>query len=304
MIFVNIRRYVRRKVYFCKNLGVNYETVKRYIYILLGILLAASACMHRKPAPQKPADTVDASIQSLILWTDEQLEAEETDKEVCEELFDDFLYNYIHDTVLQRNRVIFPLQEIMVDDSLCQIYEEDWNRDYYFIPADYTIALYNSEAEMSINEDTALWRASVEKIDLVQRTIKAYDFRRMGKLWSLVAIRHMNFVDSDLKDFLQFYARFAGDNAFRGNSLARSIHISVMNPDDESQNIDGFINREQWPTIDTEMPQGTVMNIRYGQQYLHSQRILMEKTSMGDGMSEIFTFAKGSRGWGLVGYEN
>lgn len=268
--------------------------------------MVSSSCMQHTSAPEKTEDTiiVTSSTSQTLLWTNADLEAEVDHGDRSEELFDDFLYNYIQDTILQRERAIFPLQEISPDGSIYQISKMDWGKKYYFTAADYTTALYNSEAEMTINEDTALIRASVDKIDLEQESITTYDFLRHNARWNLISIRNMHFTDSDLTDFLQFYARFAYDASFRNKSLSPSIHISMTDPDDESQSIDGFISREQWPTIGPEIPDGTIMNIRYGQQYSHSKRILMEKTSMGDGMSEIFTFTKGARGWELVGYEN
>lgn len=277
----------------------------RYVYLTLCLSLGVTSCVQHAHTPEVAADTmVVAAMQPALLWTDAQLDAEADSEEWSEELFDDFLYNYLQDTVLQRRRAVFPLQETMADGSVCQISEADWSHDYYFLPADYTTALYNSEAEMSINEDTALVRASVDRIDLTQQSITAYDFQRNNAHWNLVSIRNMSLSDSDLNDFLLFYARFAGDSIFRSCALSPSIHISMTDPDDESLSIDGFIRREQWPTIGAEIPSGTLMNIRYGQQYLHAKRILMEKTSMGDGMAEVFSFAKGSRGWELVGYEN
>lgn len=277
----------------------------RHVCLTLCLFLVAASCKQHSESSEKAVDTpVIASTQSPLLWTDAELEAEAGEEDWSEELFDDFLYNYIQDTVLQHERVAFPLQEILPDGSVSQISEDDWNEDLYLTPADYTTALYNNEAEMSINEDTALVSASVDRINLEQETIKSYDFLRRNARWNLVAIRNLSFLNSDLKDFLQFYSRFATDTIFRNNSLASSIHVSMTDPDDESQSIDGFINREQWPTISPELPAGIIMNIRYGQQYLHSKRLMMEKTSIGDGMSEVFSFAKGNRGWELVGYEN
>lgn len=278
---------------------------KRYISFASCLFLVAVSCTQRTEAPEKTVDTISiTTTSSPLLWTDDELSAESHSDKRAEELFDDFLYNYVQDTVMQRERAVFPIQELQLDGSTHNISEAEWSRDYRFTPADYTTTLYNSEAEMSINEDTALQQASVEKIYIERQYITAYDFTRNNKRWNLISIRNLSFADSDLKDFLQFYSRFATDEAFSSKSLSRSIHISITDPDDESQNIEGFINREQWPTVAPVLPDGVIMNVRYGQQYQHSRRILMEKTSMGDGMSETLTFAKGNRGWELVGYEN
>jgi hypothetical protein len=79
----------------------------------------------------------------------------------------------------------------------------------------------------------------------------------------------------------------------------------MVDPNDDTQIIDGFISHEQWNAMGTNsIPEGIISNVRYGQKYLNSRRILIEKTGMGNGLSETFIFIKGKRGWSLVGYEN
>ena len=132
----------------------------------------------------------------------------------------------------------------------------------------------------------------------------SFDFIKDDGKWNLKTIRHIPFDKSDLADFLRFYSRFTQDSCFNYASLARSIHISMMDPEDEEQSIDGFVTRDQWNTVHSGIPKGVITNIRYGQRYKAPKRILMEKISMGNGMSETFAFRRNGTRWELSGYEN
>ena len=155
-----------------------------------------------------------------------------------------------------------------------------------------------------INENTSLENASVERIDLLKTVLTSYDFIKDNGKWNLKEIRNMSFNDCDLRDFLFFYSKFSQDSSYQRRSLAKSIRISMLDPEDDTQIIEGFINREQWSTINNGIPGGIISNIRYGQKYDNAKSILMEKVSIGNGMSETFYFAKNKNKWELVGYEN
>lgn len=244
------------------------------------------------------------NIEVSLLLTDEELAGESVYNNRVDELFDDFLYNYIHDKELRHKRTKFPLKEHLSDGSMRTVSEDMWHEVFDFMDKEYTTAIYNNEQEKSITEDTSLTQASLERIDLVKHVVTSYDFVKEDGKWILSSVRNLNFKESDLSDFLSFYSRFAQDTVFRSKSLARSIRISMLDPEDDTQTIEGFITRDQWITVDGGIPEGIITNIRYGQRYKRARNILMEKISMGNGMSETFFFSKNGRKWEMVGYEN
>lgn len=246
---------------------------------------------------------VDSSRRVSILVSDAELQESSKDDRV-DELFDDFLYSYVHDKDLQHQRTIFPLCENFIDGTQRCIEKEQWTEEFKFMKGEYSTNFYTSEQEKVINENTSLGIASLERIDLDNRNIIIYDFVRNEHKWQLSAIQHKNFAESDMGDFLDFYHDFVYDTKFQYRSLARSIRISMMDPDDDSQNIDGFITRNQWAGLSGGLPQGIITNIRYGQHFSDTKTILLEKVSMGDGMSETFTFSLTGQGWKLIGYDN
>ena len=239
-----------------------------------------------------------------ILVTDEEMEYEIGYNERGDELFDDFLYSYINDEALRLRRTTFPLKEYLIDGGTKSIHKDKWNSDFDHMLLDYTTAIYNSEKEKNAKYDTCLVHAIVEKIDLDRETITSYDFINDGGKWSLVAIKNSIFQDSDLSDFLFFYSKFSNNQSYQYKSIAKSIRISMMMPGDDSQNIEGFVTREQWSTLNSDIPGGIIYNVRYGQKFHNPKQIILEKVGLGNGMSESFYFTKIGNLWKLTGYEN
>lgn len=284
----------------------------KYIIYPIGICMLCAlsvSCSNGQKHVQERSDSDSVAvpvknIEVSLLLTDEELAGESVYNDRVDELFDDFLYNYIHDKEMRHKRTKFPLKEHLSDGSMRTVREDMWHEVFDFMDKEYTTAIYNNEQEKSITEDTSLTQASLERIDLVKHVVTSYDFVKEDGKWILSSVRNLNFKESDLSDFLSFYSRFAQDTAFRSKSLARSIRISMLDPEDDTQMIEGFITRDQWITVDGGIPEGIITNIRYGQRYKRARNILMEKIGMGNGMSETFFFSKNGRKWEMVGYEN
>lgn len=282
------------------------QNIIRCTYICAGVAILFSCT---RTAGQQTDNTPTAtsktdSFRTSVLVTDMEADPADRYSARADELFDDFLYNYINDSCLRHERTIFPLTEILENGDERKIGEGEWHHDFGFMNKEYTTNLYNDEREKSINEDTTLVFASLEKIDLLGMSLTSFDFIKEKGKWNLKTIRHIPFDKSDLADFLYFYSRFTQDTIFNHASLARSIHISMMDPEDDEQTLDGFVTKDQWNTVNSGIPEGIITNIRYGQRYKHAKRILVEKISMGNGMSETFTFRKTNKRWELTGYEN
>lgn len=262
---------------------------------MLAVALLLSACQGAKDNENDDDDvdrdslrteqTVDA--EPLTREEEELMLAMPVNEERVDELFDDFIYSFVRSQRIQRSRT---------DNGL--------KCDLGFMAGEYCTNLYSSYGEMHLNEDTLLTEASVEKIDLGGRQITEFRFSKEKGKWRLVSQESFGFEASDMCDFLTFYARFTTDSVFQQKSMARSIKISMLNSDDDNQSIEGFIDREQWPTVCEGFPEGVISNIRYGQVYHGRRKMMLEKMGMGGGMSETFTFEKSSGDWKLTRYDN
>lgn len=266
---------------------------RRFFSIGLVITLIVTAACSGGKTERETGD--DDSL--FLAETDTTLlpDEEETDlplmpkegEERVDELFDDFLYTFVRSHRIQNSRT-----------------EQGLNCDLSFMAGEYCTNLYSSQSEMALNEDTMLSVASVERIDLDEQEIISFKFQKQKGKWRLTSKEVYGFAGSDMCDFLQFYARFTTDSTFQYRSMARSIRVTMMDPDDENQSVEGFIDRAQWSAVIGEFPSGVISNIRYGQIYDGRRRMMLEKMAMGQGLSETFTFEKHGNDWKLTQFDN
>lgn len=249
--------------------------------------------------------TVDSvSVQEQLSPEEEMLEEAALSPRV-DELFDDFIYTFTRARGFRNSRIHFPVIVTAIDGIVRRESSREWNDNMSFLNGEYTTRFYASAQQMSLDEDTTQVHASVEKINLQDGTMTSYDFQKMQGKWMLTACRHQHIEASDMADFLQFYTTFSTDSAYRHESVSKNLHVSMMDPDQDDQKIDGVIQRDQFSAMCPEVPEGIITNIRYDtQSYADSPTVLMQKTGQGNGMCESFTFEKGSNGWKLVNYEN
>lgn len=248
--------------------------------------------------------TTDSVVAAEPASPEEEMLEEAARNPHVDELFDDFLYTFTRARGFRNSRIHFPVTVTETDGTVRRENSREWRDDMSFMNGEYTTRFYTSEQQSDYDEDTTLVRATVEKIDLHAGTIVSYVFRRMEGKWMLTSCQHQHIEESDMADFLQFYSAFSTDSLYRHESVAENLRVSMMDPDNDDQKVDGIIQKEQFSTICPEVPNGTITNIRFGQDYAGAQTVLMQKTGQGNGLCEIFTFEKGRNGWKLVNYEN
>ena len=221
-----------------------------------------------------------------------------------DELFDDFLFCYINDNNFQLQRTMFPVVTTELGGKVDSVHKEEWDGYFDFMEGEYTTNLYNDEQERNTNDDPECLQASVERINLHTKITTIFKFTKVNGKWSLGSIENQRFEQSDLADFLKFYSFFSQDSAFQYRSLAKSIRVSMHDPDDEDQTMEGFVTKDQLSILNSGFPEGVISNIRYGQQFAGTKKILMEKVCLGNGMIESFHFQRKGKMWELVAYEN
>ena len=249
--------------------------------------------------------TVDSVTVREQLSPEEEMLEEAALSPRVDELFDDFIYTFTRARGFRNSRIHFPVIVTDIDGTVHRQNSHEWSDSMTFLNGEYTTRFYTSASQLSLDEDTSQVHASVEKINLHDRIITSYDFQKMQGKWMLTACRHQHVASSDMADFLQFYATFSTDSIYRIESISGNLHVSMMDPDQDDQKIDGVIQRDQFSAMCPDVPEGIITNIRYdSQDYTDTPTILMHKNGQGNGMFESFTFEKGSSGWKLVNYEN
>lgn len=280
---------------------------KDWLVALPFAAVCIAGCGQKAASPVQEETEVDSLL--LINESDTLSVTEETEEKMPEKAdgtFDDFLFNFVRSERLQLERVQFPLPVIMADSTRKLMNKDEWTDEFYFLSdADFYTVLWNTEQQIEEEKrDTACHVVSVDNILLVSQELRRYDFVKEQGKWMLVRMRLLPIDYGDTGDFLTFYSKFASDSLYCEEHITPHLKVNLSDPVDEMERIEGTIEREQFPLFCPDVPDVSISNIRYGQPYGDSLRMVMQKTSAGNEMQEIFTFEKGVRGWRLVKYEN
>ena len=122
--------------------------------ILLGLL---GACSNKK-AKIDPFASITQEVDSIRHKAD-SIHLDELPEDPqpiqADESFDDFIYNFASDDVLQRQRVKFPLPYYN-GDKKANIEERNWKHDNLFTKQHYYTLLFDKEEDMDLVGDTSL----------------------------------------------------------------------------------------------------------------------------------------------------
>lgn len=222
----------------------------------------------------------------------------------ADELFEDFIFLYASDTLLQQKRVKFPLPYYKGDTPL-KIEKEDWEHDCLFTKETFYTLLFDKEEEMDMVEDTTLTSVQVEWVYLDTRQVKRYYFERIKGMWMLEAINLRQMEGEDEENFVDFYARFAADSLFQLQHIHEPLRFVTLDPDDESQVLETTIEPEQWCAFRPILPTDKLSNICYGQKNEDTSHTkVLKLNGIGNGYSNVFYFRKRHGKWELYKYED
>lgn len=277
--------------------------IKVSVFLLLALLIS---CGNRKTKTTlfstltEMADSTGRRVDTL-----QQTGGKEELKPMnADEPFDDFIFNYASDDVLQKQRTLFPLP-YYEGDTPFKIEKESWKHDYLFTKQAYYTLLFDREEDMDMVGDTTLNSVQVEWIYLKNSMVKKYYFQRNRGIWMLEAINLRHIEEAEAEDFVSFYARFATDSLYQSRHIRDPLQFVTIDPDDEFSILETTLDVNQWYAFRPVLPVDKLSNINYGQKNedLSNTKIL-KVNGIGNGYSNIFYFRKRKGGWELYKYED
>lgn len=179
--------------------------MKKLVAGCLFLALCAASCGQGK-GTKGAFEALTQMVDSMKAPSDDDVSlppTEETDKPLeADELFDDFIFNYASDPVLQRQRTTFPLPYDK-DGQLTHIDKGAWKHDRLFTEESVYTLLFDREQDMDIVGDTSLTSVQVEWLFLHEARMRKYYFQRTRGMWMLDSIAQqrlaMNAPDSTLR---------------------------------------------------------------------------------------------------------
>lgn len=275
----------------------------------LSLLALMAACTGgRTEATISPADTIPlaAPADTDSLYTHEDEVEELRLPEGRDEAFSDFIFTFVFNRRFQAERIRFPLAISEEGDSIPRrIRSGAAFRSEFDWPGDetYTMLLTDAGQMEAYQNDLDLAAVEVQLIDLSAQRVKGYNFRRTSGRWHLEEGRYYR-PEGRLGEFLRFYNRFVSDSIFQQQCLASNIRYVTPDEEDGSGSIEGTLEPAQWPIFRPELPQGTLTNIRFGQDFDGSSRLVLVQCGLSNGLMDFYTFQREGGGWRLTSFEN
>lgn len=264
---------------------------------------------HNGRVTESTSDTDSTDIETrLEADTLSEVEEEIEEADVADRLdtsFDDFLFAFTHSEHLQNKRIAWPLSYTDAEGSVRKITALNSGSEFRFLKGDFFTILYGDRKQIEEQKmDTEDSVVTVERIDLHDEKLRTYEFKQLSGKWKLTSMHDVVFHESDIYDFLTFYARFSTDTLYQQSHVEQPLKVTVLDPEDDNAYIEGTIDAEQWRSFCPDVPHGVISNIRYGAQKYNSRQIVMQKSGSSNGLQELFVFMKEDGEWRLTTYEN
>ncbi|MDE6819670.1 DUF4348 domain-containing protein [Bacteroides acidifaciens] len=222
----------------------------------------------------------------------------------ADESFDDFIYNFASDEVLQRQRVKFPLPYYN-GEKKSEIDEHHWKHDNLFTKQHYYTLLFDKEEDMDLVGDTSLTSVQVEWIFVKTRMMKRYYFERIKGAWILEAINLRPIEQNDNENFVEFFGRFATDSLFQSQRVNDPLAFVTSDPDDDFSILETSLDLNQWFAFKPELPSERLSNINYGQRNDDNSTMkILALKGIGNGFSNILYFRRKAGEWKLYKFED
>ena len=274
--------------------------MKRFFIAIAASVLLMFSCTGNRTGQggEMPEDSVADSTDTVEIDTMELLITQTPMPRAADAMFDDFLFNFLANKRLQKERIVFPLR-IFEGNKVEQMEERQWQMEHLFMRQGYYTLLFNDEQQMALMKDTAVSEAIVEKILLAKNQVKDYMFRRIRGAWMLCEVR-VNEVDQNVNaSFLKFYQKFASDSAFQVKSLNETVQFVGPDPDDDFNMMEGVITPDTWEAFAPTLPHKTLYNIIYGKPQEEGNQKIYLLRGVANGLEMELRFKKEGGRWML-----
>ena len=263
--------------------------------VLLAVLASCGGNKSGQATEEVPAD----SLQNDSLRNDSLLAEDYPMPKAADELFDDFVYNFVVNHKLQMERIHFPLL-CQRDGKTQKLTKKDWKPEHFFMRQGYYTLLFDNEKHMEIVKDTSVNHAIVEKIHFDTQQIDQYVLDRKRGAWMLTLLRTIPITRNINASFLTFYHQFASDKAFQKKSLANTVQFVGPDPDDDFNMMEGIITPDTWEAFAPELPKKMIYNIIYGKPIREGDSKVFVLRGIANGLEVEMTFKRKNGDWKLT----
>lgn len=275
--------------------------MKSIVFAVFAVALLMFSCTGKKggQGEEMPADSVADTTVVTETDTLELLITETPMPRAADAMFDDFIFNFVANKKLQKERIIFPLRK--TENGKTELTEKDqWEMERFFMKQGYYTLFFDNDKEMELMKDTAVSEATVEKIQLKKNRVMDYLFQRIKGAWMLKEIRVTTLEQNPNASFLAFYQRFVSDSVFQIKSLNETVQFAGPDPDDDFNMMEGVITPESWEAFAPTLPTKVLYNIVYGKPIAEGNDKIFLLRGVANGLEMELRFKKVGGKWLLM----
>lgn len=275
--------------------------MKSIVFAVFAVALLMFSCTGKKggQGEEMPADSVADTTVVTETDTLELLITETPMPRAADAMFDDFIFNFVANKKLQKERIIFPLRK--TENGKTELTEKDqWEMEHFFMKQGYYTLFFDNDKEMELMKDTAVSEATVEKIQLKKNRVMDYLFQRIKGAWMLKEIRVTTLEQNPNASFLAFYQRFVSDSVFQIKSLNETVQFAGPDPDDDFNMMEGVITPESWGAFAPTLPTKVLYNIVYGKPIAEGNEKIFLLRGVANGLEMELRFKKVGGKWLLM----
>ncbi len=275
--------------------------MKSIVFAVFAVALLMFSCTGKKggQGEEMPADSVADTTVVTETDTLELLITETPMPRAADAMFDDFIFNFVANKKLQKERIIFPLRK--TENGKTELTEKDqWEMEHFFMKQGYYTLFFDNDKEMELMKDTAVSEVTVEKIQLKKNRVMDYLFQRIKGAWMLKEIRVTTLEQNPNASFLAFYQRFVSDSVFQIKSLNETVQFVGPDPDDDFNMMEGVITPESWEAFAPTLPTKVLYNIVYGKPIAEGNDKIFLLRGVANGLEMELRFKKVGGKWLLM----
>lgn len=239
----------------------------------------------------KAPDTVKASALDEIIASTPMPKA-------ADELFDDFIFNFMANKKLQLERVEFPLT-VITNGKTEKKNQGQWTQEHFWHNDVYTIILDNLN-QLKAAKDTSVNHVVIEKLFVDRNEAQQFEFNRVEGQWKMTCLKKDPFESNKNASFLKFYQQFATDSLFQTQNMGEPVAYYGPDPEDETNNINGTLPDVIWESFANELPSGVIYNVIYGDDTKNSTQKILVMREPASSLEAQLTFTLKGGQWKLT----
>lgn len=245
---------------------------------------------------QSDSGVPDTMLQDVV--STDTMVAEVVVPKNADEYFNDFIYSFTTNRRYQFSRVVFPLPYYR-DGSKTFMQRSQWEFSRMHTESPVYTVIFDRESSLSLEKSCSVEKVVIEWFFMLTGRVQDYCFSRREGIWKLREVKEYPLAQHPDSGFVSFYQKFATDTIYQYRHLAEDIIVSMPDPDDGFETLNGSIGPDQWPMFRPELPRDVFTNIQYGQCVdSKNQRVLAIEGSSNEFLMLLF-FRHTDRGWQL-----